>query len=220
MIVKAVLFDIDGTLADSNDFHVRAWIEVFEEDGVEVTPDAVHAQIGKGADLLVPTLIPGADEDRAERLGEAHGKLFKTRYLDLVRPFPHAHDLLARTRQSGRKVVLASSASKEELEHYLHLLNARDLVDADTTIDDVKTSKPAPDIFATALKRAQVGAHEALAVGDSPYDVESAGKSGVATVAVRSGQFGADALRQAGAAALYDDAAALLAAFDASPLNG
>ena len=218
MAIKAVLFDIDGTLVDSNDLHVGAWVEVFKAEGVEVAPAAVHAQIGKGADLLVPALMPGVDGATAERLGEAHGALFKSRHLDQVRPFPGAHDLLARTRAGGRKVVLASSASSEELERYLDLLDARDLVDAGTTIDDVETSKPAPDIFATALKRAQVAAPEALAVGDSPYDVRSAGQSGVATVALRSGGFGDDVLCEA--VALYDDAAALLAAFDASPLNG
>ena len=215
-MIKAVLFDIDGTLADSNELHVRAWAEVFRGRDLDIPDAAIHAQIGKGADLLVPALVPGADESLAGSLGDEHGAIFKARYLGRVKPFPGAHELLARTKAGGRRVVLASSASKEELEHYLDLLGARDIVDAGTSIDDVETSKPAPDIFAVALKRAGVDPDEAVAVGDSPYDVEAAGKSGVATVALRSGGFGDEAL--SGAVALYDDAAALLAGFEASPL--
>ena len=219
MTIKAVLFDLDGTLVDSNDLHVRAWLEAFEAHGVQVSPKAVHAQIGKGADLLVPALVPGADGSIAETLGKAHGDRFKAHYLAQVRPFPHARDLLARTRAAGRRVVLASSASKAELDHYVDLLDARDLIDASTTVDDVETSKPAPDIFATALEKAGVEAAEAVAVGDSPFDVESAAKAGMGTVALRSGGFSDQDLTHAGATALYDDAAALLRDFEASPLN-
>ena len=219
MTIKAVLFDLDGTLIDSNALHVRAWLEVFADKDVHVTAEAVHAQIGKGADLLVPALIPGADEDTAEQFGDAHGERFKAEYLAQARPFPHARDLLARTKAAGRRVVLASSASKEELEHYLDLLNARDLVDAATTIDDVGTSKPAPDIFASALKKAGVEGSEAVAVGDSPYDVEAAGKAGMGTVALRSGGFRDGDLEAVGATAIYDDVAMLLAGFDRSPLK-
>ena len=217
--IRAVLFDLDGTLVDSNDFHVRAWIEVFEAKGVHLDARAVHAQIGKGADLLVPALLPGADAQTAEAFGHAHGERFKAAYLEHVRPFPAAHDLLARTRSSGRRVVVASSASQRELDHYLDLLGARTLVDAGTTADDVQTSKPAPDIFAEALRTVGVADAEAVAVGDSPYDVEAASRAGVGTVALRSGGFDDAALQGAGALALYDAAAALLARFDASPLN-
>ena len=211
-MIKAVLFDLDSTLADSNDLHVRAWAEVFQARGLHVTDKAIHSQIGKGADLLVPALVPGSDEKAAEALGEAHGEVFKAKYLAQVRPFPDAYDLLARTRAAGRRVVLASSASKGELDHYLNLLGTRDIV------DDVATSKPAPDIFAIALKKVGVEAAEAVAVGDSPYDVEGAGKCGVATVALRSGGFSDEVLEQAGATALYDDASDLLAGFESSPL--
>jgi membrane protein len=219
MAIKAVLFDIDGTLVDSNEFHVDAWEEAFRGVGASFDRQTLHDQIGKGADMLVPTLLPDSDEAAQEALGDAHGEAFKTRYLDRVKPFPGARDLLARTRAAGQQAVLASSASAEELDHYLGLLDARDLVNATTSIDDVENSKPAPDIFATALKKlAPLTADEVIVVGDTPYDVEAAAKCGIAAVAVRSGKFPDDILREAGAIALYDDVAALLADYDASPL--
>lgn len=219
MNIKAILFDLDGTLVDSNDLHVKTWEQAFRDAGHAIPAAVIHGQIGKGADMLVPALIPGADDDTAERLGERHGEIFKSRYLAKVRPFPHARDLIARVHDRGQQVVLASSASKDELDHYLDLLDIRALVTASTSIDDVQRSKPAPDIFATALgKLGGIAAEEALVVGDTPYDIAAARDSGVATVALRSGGFADDAL--AGAIAIYDDAAALLAGFEDSPLAG
>ena len=219
MTIQGVFFDIDGTLVDSNDLHVQAWEQAFRDAGHEIERQAIHDQIGKGADMLVPALLPDASEEQAEALGEAHGAIFKARYLDQVRPFPRARDLLARVHDAGQKVVLASSASKAELDHYLDLLDARDLVAAGTSIDDVENSKPAPDIFAVALKKiASIGAERAMVVGDSPYDMEAAGKCGIPAIGLRSGGFSDEALRRAGAVALYDDVAALLTGYDGSVL--
>ena len=213
MPVKVILFDIDGTLVDSNDLHVDAWVEGFARHGHHPDPDAIRGQIGKGADQLVPALIPGASEDEAETLGDAHGEVFKAKYLERVRPFPQARDLIARVHEAGLKVALASSASKEELDHYVELLGIAEFVDATTTIDDVKQSKPAGDIVATALGKLGVEPGEALFVGDTPYDIEAGAKCGVPTIAVLSGGFSRDALTDA--RAVYDDAAALLAALSA-----
>lgn len=219
MTIKAVLFDIDGTLVDSNDYHVEAWQEVFRDLGATFDNQTVHDQIGKGTDMLVPTLLPDMDEAAQEKLGEAHGAAFKGRFLDQVKPFSGAHDLLARVKAAGAKVALASSASAGELDYYLDLLDARDLVAVTTTSDDVENTKPAPDIFATALKKlAPLTAAEVIVVGDTPYDIEAAGKCGIAAVGLRSGRFADATLLEAGAVALYDDVAALLAGFDASPL--
>ena len=220
MPLKAVLFDIDGTLVDSNDMHVLAWEEAFAGIGASFDRQVIHDQIGKGTDMLVPTLLPDADEATQERLGKAHGDVFKARFLDQVKPFAGAHDLLAAVHAAGLTVVLASSASAEELDHYLGLLDARGLVGATTSADDVERTKPAPDIFATALRKvAPLRADEAIAVGDTPYDVEAAAKCGIATVALRSGKFSDEALRGAGAVALYDGTADLLAGLDHSPLR-
>jgi membrane protein len=215
-----VLFDIDGTLVDSNDMHVLAWQEAFASVGARLDRQVIHQQIGKGTDMLVPALLPDADDTAQARLGKVHGDVFKTRFLERVKPFPRARDLLVRARAMGQTVVFASSASAEEIDHYLDLLDARGLIGATTSADDVENTKPAPDIFAAALaKVAPLRADEVIVVGDTPYDVEAAAKCGIATVALRSGKFSDSVLRKAGAVAVYDDAAHLLAGFDRSPLG-
>lgn len=220
MPIKAILFDIDGTLVDSNDMHVLAWEEAFAGIGAAFDRGTIHDQIGKGTDMLVPALLPHLDAAAREDLGDAHSAIFKAKFLNEAKPFPGAHDLLAHASERGQSVVLASSAYSSELEHYLGLLGARDLVEASTSGDDVAHTKPAPDIFTTAMARIPgIGVQEAIVVGDSPYDMMAAGKCGIAAVAVRSGKFSDDALRRAGAVAIYDDAAALLADYENSPLG-
>ena len=220
MTIKAVMFDIDGTLVDSNDLHVLAWEEAFRGIGAEFSRQVIHDQIGKGTDMLVPTLLPDLDKAAQEKLGDAHGAIFKARFLDRVQPFAKARDLLVHVHAAGQRVVLASSASKEELDHYLDLLDARELVAATTTADEVVNTKPAPDIFATALKKlAPLAPADVIVVGDTPYDIDAAAKCGVAAVGVRSGRFSDESLADAGAVALYDDVAALLVDYAGSPLG-
>ncbi|WP_174291507.1 HAD family hydrolase [Sphingomonas bacterium] len=218
MACKAVFFDIDGTLVDSNGLHVEAWQRAFAEAGHDIANEAIAGQIGKGADNLVPALIPGSDDDAAEALGDRHGAIFKGDCIDRARAFPHARDLILRVHDAGLRIILASSASEEELKHYCDLLDIGDLVDVATTIDDVGTSKPAPDIFAVARDKAGIDAADVVVVGDAPYDMDAARKCGMVRVAVRSGGFADDALFEAGAQTIYDDVADLLAGFDASPL--
>jgi HAD superfamily hydrolase (TIGR01509 family) len=220
MTIRSIFFDIDGTLVDSNDLHVLAWQEAFRRFGIELGRDAIHGQIGKGGDNLIPALLPDADETKRRAIDDAHGEIYRETYLPRVKTFPKARDLLARARDAGQKVLLASSASKNEVDFYLDLLDARTLVSDVTTADDVEQSKPAADIFACALaKVAPIGPTEMMVVGDTPYDVEAARKCGIATIAVRSGKFPDSALLEAGAVALYDDVAALLRDYDRSPLG-
>jgi membrane protein len=212
MRIKAILFDIDGTLVDSNERHVDAWSEAFESVGSPFERSVIHDQIGKGADMLVPTLLPDADEETRKRATEAHDYIFKSRYLHQVQPFPGARDLLVHVHREGLKPVLASSASQEELDHYLDLLDARDLIAATTSSGDVEHTKPAPDIFATALgKLPGVSPDEAVVVGDTPYDMQAASRCGITPIAVRSGGFPDAVLKQAGARAIHDDVADILA---------
>ena len=220
MRIKAILFDIDGTLVDTNDMHVLAWEEAFAGVGASFDRQIIHDQIGKGTDMLVPTLLPDLGDDQVDKLGDAHGAIFKAKYLETSKPFTQAHDLLAYAHDLGQRVVLASSASGPELDHYIDLLDARDLVTATTSSDDVEKTKPAPDIFATALgKLPGLDPSDVIVVGDTPYDIEAAVKCGIAAVAVRSGKFADEQLRDAGAVAIYDDVAALLAGYATSPLG-
>jgi HAD superfamily hydrolase (TIGR01509 family) len=220
MQIKAIFFDIDGTLIDSNDMHVLAWEEAFAGIGQKIDRQVIHDQIGKGADMLVPTLLPHLDEAAQQEVGDAHGAIFKAKFLNAAKPFPHARDLLAHVQARGQQVVLASSASKNDLDHYLDLLDAHELVAAATSSDDVEKTKPAPDIFATALdKLAGIEADEVIVVGDTPYDMKAANRCGIAAVGVRSGKFPDDTLWNAGAIGIYDDVAALLAGYVDSPLG-
>jgi YihY family inner membrane protein len=219
--IKAVFFDVDGTLVDSNDLHVAAWDEAFRGHGFVLEQAAIRGQIGKGGDLLIPALLPEVSEDMQKALNERQGKIFKQRYLDGVCPFNGASELIRHVHASGQRVVLASSAETKEVRHYVGLLGVGKAVDETTSVDDVETSKPAGDIFASALNKVKpLAPHEVIVVGDTPYDVEAASKCGIRTVALRSGGFDDAVLLAAGAAALYDDAADLLRQYDASPLGG
>jgi len=219
MTIKANFFDIDGTLIDSNSLHVLAWEEAFSAIGVQIDRHLIHDQIGKGADKLIPALMPELDEPTMDRLGKAEGEIFKQKYLASAKPFDGVRDLLETVHARGQKVVLATSSSQEQVEHYLDLLDVRPFVIATTSSDDVNDTKPAPDIFATALaKLPGVAFADCLVVGDTPYDIEAAKECGIATVALRAGGFSDETLQRAGAIAIYDDVAALLSDYDRPPL--
>lgn len=215
-MIGAVLFDVDGTLIDSNELHATAWRETFLHFGIELPLDKISEQIGKGGDNLVPSLVPDADADLQKKIDDTHGEIFKGQYLPKVKRFPGARELLERTRNSGRKVVLASSASRDELEKHVETLEAGELIFETTSKDDVGSSKPAPDIFSAALEKlTPIAPDEALVIGDTPYDMQAARRCGIPAIGVRSGGFSDEQLHEAGASAIYDDVAAILAGFDA-----
>jgi HAD superfamily hydrolase (TIGR01509 family) len=214
---RAVLFDVDGTLVDTNDLHAAAWREAFLEFGLDKPAGEIRWQIGKGGDNLIPTLFPDLGEARREALEAFRGDLFKRDYLPRATPFPGVRDLFERLTGDGVKIVLASSSHSEEVEYHLGLIACADLVSATTSADDVENSKPCPDIFAAALaKVSPLGADEAAVVGDTPWDARAAGKLGIRTIGFRSGGFPDEALAEAGACELYDGPSDLLARFDAS----
>lgn len=220
MPLKAVFFDIDGTLVDSNEFHVMAWDEAFRDHGVHAEKAIIRGQIGKGADQLIPALFPDMDEKARHAVAERHGEIFRTRYLQQVKPFPHATDLVEMLHAKGKSVVLASSAEKAEVEYYVGLLKLSALLKGTVSKDDVASSKPAGDIFAAALAQVfPMAASETLAIGDTPYDVESALRSDVKTIALRSGGFSEEVLGAAGAPWIYASVKALFDTFDTSPLQ-
>jgi HAD superfamily hydrolase (TIGR01509 family) len=216
---RAVLFDVDGTLVDTNDLHTAAWREAFRRFGIELEFDAIRSQVGKGGDNLVPTLVPDIDEERHEALEALRAEIFERDYLPRAVPFPGVRDLFERIAEEGLRIVLASSSHKAEVDFHMNLIACTDLVSAITTRDDVEHSKPCPDIFAAALaKVAPLGAGEVVVVGDTPWDVKAAAKLGIRTIGFRSGGFPDQALLEAGAAELFDGPADLLARFDSSIL--
>jgi phosphoglycolate phosphatase-like HAD superfamily hydrolase len=215
---KAIFFDIDGTLVDSNEQHVVAWSFAFREAGHPQEEEDIRLQIGKGGDLLIPTLAPDLSEAARAIISEHHGACFKDAYLKGVKPFPHAAELVRWVKSSGRHVVLASSAKRDELDHYVGLLGLEGMIDASTSIDDVATSKPAPDIFSTALAKVGLGEAEVIVIGDTIYDMEAAARAGIAAIGLTSGPFDETALRDAGAIAVYANVADLLENIERSPL--
>lgn len=218
MAAKAVFFDLDGTLVDSNEFHVLAWAEAIEMTGLRISRSALRKEIGKGADMLIPALFPGLGGLQRDLLETTQGKVFKTRFLRQVRPFRDANALLSRLYAAESKIFLVSSASRKEADHYAKLLGVEDLLSGIVSIDDAEHSKPAADLFELALKMAEpLGPRDALAVGDTPYDIEAAAKCGIATLAVRSGGFADQSLQ--GALSIYTDVQELLERFAISPLG-
>ena len=220
MTIKAVIFDIDGTLLDSVDLHARAWSEAFAHFGIEVAQADARRQIGKGGDELLKVFL---DEERIAREGETieayRSDLFKREYLSLVKPFPGVRALFERVRAEGQTIALASSGKASEVEHYQSILGIGDLVGVATSSDDAERSKPHPDIFQAALgKLTGIAAVEAVVVGDTPYDAEAAGKAGLSTVGVLCGGFPEAELSSAGCMAIYRDAQDLLDGYANSPL--
>lgn len=215
---RALLLDVDGTLVDSNDAHARAWVDAFAEAGHDVPFAKVRAGIGKGGDKLLPELV-GLEEDSKEgkAISERRSAIFAERYLPRIQAFPRVRDLLIAVRERGWQLVVATSAKEDELGPLLDKAHVKDLLEAATSSDDAESSKPDGDIVRAALERAGCAPEEALMLGDTPYDVEAARRAGVRTIALRSGGWDAQALE--GALAVYDDAAALLAELDASPLG-
>ena len=219
-MITAILFDVDGTLIDSNDLHASAWRETFLHFGVDLPLDRIRTQIGKGGDNLIPALLPpDLVEAKQEEIESHRGDLFKRDYLPRVVPFPGVRELFERIVADGRKIVLASSAKDDELRFHLSVIGAEDLVSASTSKDDVRHSKPDPDIFAAALAKAGAAADQAIVVGDTPYDMEAAAKLGVRTIGFRSGGFPDASLREAGAAELYDGVQDLLGRYEHSLLS-
>ena len=217
---RAAIFDIDGTLVDSVDLHASAWQEALARFGHDVTFEQARSQIGKGGDQLIPVFLSEAEQrDHGDEMEEWRGKLFKSKYLPLVRPFSAVPELLRRVHEAGLKVAAASSAKKSELEVYLDIAGIEDLVDVATSSEDSEQSKPAPGIFQAALTKLRIEASNTVAIGDTPYDAEAARKAGIPTIGMLCGGFTEVDLRKGGCVAVYPGPGALLACFDASPLG-
>lgn len=213
--IEAVLLDVDGTLIDSNDAHARAWVAAVAERGYATAFEDVRWLIGMGGDRVLPRLT-GLPEESAEgrRIVERRGEIFRERYLPELQPFPQVRELLERLRAAGRRLVVATSASADDLDALLERAGIADVIHGSTNSDEAEESKPAPDIVAAALSRSRAAPERAVMLGDTPYDVEAALRAGVRCIALRCGGWDDPALR--GAVEIHDDAAALVAAYERS----
>ena len=207
----AVLFDIDGTLVDSNYLHVFAWSDAFRAVDRAVPAWRIHRCIGMDSAALLAELLGDDADALGERAKEEHGRQY-AELSDRLEVLPGARELLADLAAAGIRVVLATSAPPEELERLRAVLHVEDDVAAITAANDVETAKPAPDVVGVALEKAGVLADRAFFVGDAAWDVQAAARAGVPCVGVRSGGIAPAELIDAGAVAVYDDVAHLRAA--------
>ena len=215
----AALFDVDGTLVDTNYLHAVTWWEAFAQAGFEVQMAQIHRAVGMDSDQMLDKLLPAnRDKDNDPDLRAAHSALYSV-YWSRLRPLPGAADLLRACKHRGLAVVLASSADEPEFGVLRAALDAEDAIDAATFSGDVESSKPAPDLVEAALAKAGVPAAEAVFIGDTVWDAQACQKADVRCIGVLSGGVSRDELTSAGAAEVYSGPAELLAALGASLLG-
>ncbi len=215
--IHGVILDVDGTLIDSNDAHAHSWVEAMAACGYNVAFEKVRPLIGMGGDKVLPeTLHLDKDSEQGKAISQKREEIFKERYLPHLRPFPGAKELIDEMRKRGLKVAIASSAKPDELQALLQLIGAADLIKDQTSSQDVKASKPDPDVMQVTLERVGLPADELLMIGDTAYDIEAAQKVHVGTIAFRCGGWKDADL--AGAIAIYDGPDDLLKHYDSSPL--
>ena len=216
-MIEAVLCDIDGTLVQSNWLHAAAWKDAFAGIGVEVELEEVRRQIGKGGDELIPVFVSWWRRAAVEEPLKTYRKfIFQKDYLHQVKPLPKVRELLLRLKEAGIRLSLASSADKDELEVYKKIAHMEDLIEESSSAADAEKSKPHPDIFEATLKKLGLPASKVLALGDTPYDAEAAGKAGISTIGVTTGGWSKEDLLEAGCVEVYTDVAELLDHFDES----
>jgi HAD superfamily hydrolase (TIGR01549 family) len=217
MSPPAAILDIDGTLVDTNYQHAIAWFLAFKQHEVFLPLWRIHRHIGMGGDQLVEALAgKDVDEEKGDDIRSAEKALYLAS-IESVEPFEGARELIKDLKDQGRRVVLASSAKQQEVEHYLDLLDARDLADDWTTSADVEETKPQPDLVVAAMKK--IGTDDAVMVGDTPWDIKAAEKAGVPTVAVLTGGFSDDELQEAGAAVVFESIVELRERIADTPLG-
>jgi HAD superfamily hydrolase (TIGR01509 family) len=216
-VTRAALLDVDGTLIDSNYHHALAWYRAFRRSGIVLPLWRIHRHVGMGGDQLVPALLgQRLDEERGEEIREARDEEYG-RLIGEVTPLQGSRELIAELKERGLTVVLASSSPQDEIDYYLDLLDARELADAWTTDDDVRATKPEPDLVHAALEKA--GTEDAVMVGDTPWDVEAAKKTGIETICVMTGGFSEQELHDAGAVAVFESVEELRRHLDDTPLG-
>lgn len=211
-MVEAFIFDIDGTLIDSNDYHARAWERAFAANGKNIPIQRIRPHLGKGSDQLLPELLNSEEiEKLGKKISQLREEIFKREYLSQIRPFPKVRELFKKIRETGRRIALASSSKEDEVEKFKTIAEIGDLVETSTSADDAAKSKPEPDIFHSALRLLGNPARDrVLVVGDTPYDARAAIKAKLPIIGVLCGGFSKEVLMASGCRAIYKDPADLL----------
>jgi HAD superfamily hydrolase (TIGR01549 family) len=212
----AAILDVDGTLVDTNYHHAIAWYRAFRQHGELLPIWRIHRHIGMGGDQLVGALCgERVEQEKGDDIRSAETALYMA-MIEEVEPLHGARELIVDLKESGHAVVLASSAKAQEVDHYLDLLDARDLADGWTTSADVEATKPEPDLVVAALEKA--GDRNGVMIGDSTFDCEAAGRADIETLAVLTGGFSEQELLDAGAARVFGSIDELRDALDSTPL--
>jgi HAD superfamily hydrolase (TIGR01509 family) len=214
---KSFIFDVDGTLVDSNDFHALAWEKAFLSKGKSIPIKRIRHEIGKGADQLLPVFLTKKEiAEYGEELDELQGNIFMHEYFSQVRPFPKVRELFKAIHEAGGKTALASSSDKDHIAKYETIAQLEGLVDECACADDAQRTKPAPDIFQVALQKlGNPSKNSVIVVGDTPHDAVAAGKAGLHIIGVRCGGFAEADLKSSGCFAVYEDPADILANLNA-----
>ena len=210
-MIKAIIFDLDGTLVDSVKYHAEAWVKAFQKYGYDFSHETLSQQIGKGSEFIVGELLSSEEAEKLHSdIAGYRKQYYQDNLLEKVKPFPKVKELFETIKADKIKIVLASSARTETIEHYKQLLEIEDLIDGATSTDDVEKSKPEPDIFTSALNKLDdVAVEEVIVVGDSPYDAIAAKKINLKTIGLLGGGFSRETLTDAGCVAIYQDPADL-----------
>lgn len=219
MKLQGVILDVDGTLVLSNDAHAQAWVEAFAAYGYEVPFEKVRPLIGMGGDKVIPQMVAelNKEEGDGKAISQKRKELIIEKFSPTLSPTQGARELLLKMQQEGLQLIIATSATSEELSHLLKAAQVDDLLDQATTSSDAEASKPAPDIVEAALKKIQMEPTQMVMIADTPYDIESANKAGVDVIALRCGGFADEQFKDA--IAIYDHPADLLENYDTSPLS-
>lgn len=217
--VRGVIFDVDGTLVDSNDAHAHAWVDTMAEQGYHIPFEKVRPLIGMGGDKILPQVLGIAkDSEIGKHISQRRKEIFMQRYLPCVKAFPKALDLLERMHEQGLKLLIATSAEPDEVQALLGVVgpHSADMFERQITAQETQRSKPDPDVVSAAVQRSGCSPQELVMIGDTPYDIEAATKGKVKTIAFRCGGWSDKDL--AGAIAIYDGPSDLLAHYDTSVL--
>jgi HAD superfamily hydrolase (TIGR01549 family) len=218
LVPPAAILDIDGTLVDTNYQHSIAWYRAFRQHGIVLPIWKIHTHIGMGGDQLVESLTDSSvEEEKGDDIRSAEKALYMA-LIEEVEPVEEAREFIVDLKERGHTVVLASSAKEDEVEHYLDLLDARELADDWTTSADVEATKPEPDLVKAAMEKA--GSGGAVMVGDTPWDIKAAERAGIETIAVITGGFSRAELSDAGAAVVFESVAELRSRLSETPLAG